>query len=1095
MTLDSPREESTLRTVETSAYEFYGEIASGGLGKVVRARDTRLGREVAVKGLLRDDGDHRERFLREALLTARLQHPSIVPLYEAGYWPTGEPFYAMKLVAGKPLQYAFAENKTLARRLALLSHLIDAAEAMAYSHSKGIIHRDLKPANVLVGEFGETVVIDWGLAKDLAEDSADKAPHGLPSADPYREPAAGGGLTVEGTVLGTPAYMPPEQAAAQPVDQRADVYSLGAMLYHLLAGDSPYTGRSSREILLQVAAHPPRPLAEVQPGVPRDLLAIVAKAMQRAPADRYPTAGELADDLKKFQTGQLVGAHEYSPGERLLRFVRRHLQVVAVATVALVIIVAGTAFSFRRILAGQHLAQDRADELALISARSMLDSDPDAALAILRGISPRFARWGAVRILAADALARPRARVFTGARTSLGWLSAAVDLSPDGRTLAFADLSDQVWRVDVDSGERTLLGRHDAPVLEVRFSPDGHWLASSSIDSTVWLWPTAGGAGRRFGRSGEGPRQDHYPIGFSSDSTLLAYAAVGTLATVVTVADGAVQHVYPSEELAELVFAPGGALAGRSTDSVLHIWSPTGESSWTTPIGPGVTHMRFSPDGKVVVSGNVGEPGLTFLDVQTGARVTTVVDGVGALAGSFSPDGHRFAYAGADNLVRLADLATGRSIVRGVHDGEALLVVFTGDGKSLVSAGADMTVRLWDVASGASRRLPQHHNLVLAEKLSADSRRLLTVDADGVMHVTQLVPEERLSVAGVDPEPTLSSSLVSRAPGMLFSTDGRISVYRGRGATVRVLTVAGGRAETLDGATTGLALSSDGHRLAGIASSGGIYLWDLTAAVPTRRELGVAAGVVHAIDFDPRGEHLVAAGEDGQVIVYDTTTLAGTALGRHDGKALRVAFSPDGERVVSGGTDARLRLWSVASRAPIATLGCGGAWPWMVRFPRPDEVLWAAGDSGALWTPSTGAEVRFVHPPLVHGVALARDASILVTAGDDDNVNLWNAATGERLRILRGLGDGVADVALSPDGQVVVAAAADGTVRLWDAATGESRTLAGHTGLVYQVAFSPDGNTVASASRDGTVRLWDDSLARAPEELAAFLATQPMRAP
>ncbi len=141
---------------------------------MLRASDTRLNRPVAIKELLGSAGEvAEERFVREALLTARLQHPSIVPLYEAGRWPSGAPFYAMKLVTGRSLEDVIAESLTLPQRLALLPHVLAAAEAMAYAHSERIIHRDLKPANVLVGAFGETVVIDWGLAKDLAAPEVD----------------------------------------------------------------------------------------------------------------------------------------------------------------------------------------------------------------------------------------------------------------------------------------------------------------------------------------------------------------------------------------------------------------------------------------------------------------------------------------------------------------------------------------------------------------------------------------------------------------------------------------------------------------------------------------------------------------------------------------------------------------------------------------------------------------------------------------------------------------------------------------------------------------------------------------------------------
>ncbi len=149
-------------------YEFLGEHGRGGLGRVSRAHDRELGRDVAIKELLSRGTANEVRFLREVLITARLEHPGIVPIHEAGRWSDGTPFYAMKLVAGRRLRELLAERTTVAERIGLLHHVIAVADAIAYAHGRNIIHRDLKPANVIVGDFGETIVIDWGLAKDLS---------------------------------------------------------------------------------------------------------------------------------------------------------------------------------------------------------------------------------------------------------------------------------------------------------------------------------------------------------------------------------------------------------------------------------------------------------------------------------------------------------------------------------------------------------------------------------------------------------------------------------------------------------------------------------------------------------------------------------------------------------------------------------------------------------------------------------------------------------------------------------------------------------------------------------------------------------------
>jgi serine/threonine protein kinase len=298
-------------------YVMEREIAQGGMGRVFVGHDRRLGREVAVKVLLDGDPIAARRFEREARVAARLQHPGIVTVYDAGFWPTGEPYLVMKHVLGQSLDRVITDAESLDDRLALLPHLIAVADALAYAHDQGIVHRDLKPSNVVVGAFGETVVIDWGLAKDLRAGEADEP-------RPDRAPAASD-LTVDGAVLGTPDYMAPEQAAGGPVDVRADVYALGAMLYQSLTGTPPERQRAPAAALLAL-----------EPRAPADLVAIAAKALASDPQQRYPSAFDLAEDLKRFQTGQLVAAHRYSVAARVRRFAVRHPAVTLAGLVAVV---------------------------------------------------------------------------------------------------------------------------------------------------------------------------------------------------------------------------------------------------------------------------------------------------------------------------------------------------------------------------------------------------------------------------------------------------------------------------------------------------------------------------------------------------------------------------------------------------------------------------------------------------------------------------------------------------------------------------------------------------------------------------------------
>jgi eukaryotic-like serine/threonine-protein kinase len=318
--------EHELPIVSPSHYEMLGEFARGGLGRILRARDRRSGRIVAIKEMLGPSEDVALRFVREAKVTANLQHPAVVPVYELGRWPSGEPFYAMKLVAGRSLQDAIAAAPKLSSRLALLASIAAVADALAYAHGQGIVHRDLKPANILVGEFGETVVIDWGLAKHV-RDASD------PGASVDDSATLAENRTVAGAVVGTPYYMPPERANGENVDERSDVYAIGAMLYQVLGGAPPFSDHKPRtvaELLTLVTDSTPTALATLVSDAPRELVTIANKAMAKLPADRYPSARELADELRRYMTGQLVRAHHYDWRALVHRWVRRHRAAVTV---------------------------------------------------------------------------------------------------------------------------------------------------------------------------------------------------------------------------------------------------------------------------------------------------------------------------------------------------------------------------------------------------------------------------------------------------------------------------------------------------------------------------------------------------------------------------------------------------------------------------------------------------------------------------------------------------------------------------------------------------------------------------------------------
>jgi tetratricopeptide (TPR) repeat protein/tRNA A-37 threonylcarbamoyl transferase component Bud32 len=327
--------------------------AMGGIGRVWVARDADLNRDVALKELRPERAGSTAaatRFLREAQVTGQLEHPGVVPVYElARRTEDGQPFYAMRFVHGRTLTDAVRAyhrkrqqgEHTPVEWLALLNALVAVCDAVAYAHSRGVVHRDLKGQNVALGDYGEVVVLDWGFAK-LAGDRGIE-----PEAQPVIVNAAGEvDATVQGQVVGTPAYMAPEQAEGRldRIDRRTDVYGLGAMMYEVLTGRAPFTGASTEEVLQRIRVDEPERPRKVAGGVPAALEAVCLKALAKRPEDRYATAGELGQEVRRWLADEPVKAWREPLRVRSGRWVRRHKPAVAaLAAAALVALLLGGA--------------------------------------------------------------------------------------------------------------------------------------------------------------------------------------------------------------------------------------------------------------------------------------------------------------------------------------------------------------------------------------------------------------------------------------------------------------------------------------------------------------------------------------------------------------------------------------------------------------------------------------------------------------------------------------------------------------------------------------------------------------------------------
>ena len=1054
--------------VEAGRFELLDELARGGLGRVFRARDPRTGRIVAIKEVLRPQQEIILRFAREALVTANLQHPSIVPVYEVGRWPSGEPFYAMKLVEGRTLDALIGEAKTQVQRLALLAHVIDVAEALAYAHGEHVIHRDLKPANVLVGSYGETVVIDWGLAKNLATGEEIEA---LPVASTIPPES---GETIAGSVLGTPAYMPPEQAIGDKVDERADVYAIGAILYHALSGVRPFAQAKTLDELLElVVREKPAPLAELAPELPPELVAIVEHAMARDPAQRYPTAQGIAKDLRDFQAGKLVGAHEYTTWQLIRRWVGQHKAVVATAAIALGVLIVVGALGVWRITNERDEAQRQ---------RGIAQTEREEARDARALAEKRFTE--SLQELARQALiAGDIAKALPLAAGALG----GHDRAQSGGVFAEPHRTPVPLRViaaQARASYAALVSVVPSPSYGVATgaAANDRFFTSSGGDETIRAWDMTND--RELWRKKGG-----YMLTASRDGVHLLTATNAGEVIVFAAADGtevARWKLTSTDDVAtSLVWSPDNVHFAAATDAG-KIWLGALGGGAPRPLDGHATKvivLEFSPDGSTLGSAADASNVVAVHDGRTGdvrMRITATngeVSGLGWLDADHLVIGDRGSARSYDLRTRTVDMT--------LDHGAWVYGILVGGPPAkrwILTYGDGTTARLWDLATRTKIADLTGHNLAIEFAISVGDW-LVTKDELGNGFVwdprtgerVQILPRDTV-VMGVD---VVGDRLVvfgeTRQEVWTFPPiSGLVAAIRRideHTARIRQLVFQGNGvlwSSSNDGTVHRTVLDGSPSRVFGTAG----YTERIRSRTDSDAKKPPYAHGMRSLEVSPDGETVVTTNEDGSLVAWDVATAKPrTKFEGHTGRVRDIAFTADRGTMYSVG-DSTVRRWDVATgkQTAVADLGVTG---WDVAV-FPDGTVATLGDESpaplALWTPLLEKKPVVLEPVFTHELVIAGDRLLVSTFSQVYQLDSTGSikANAPQPKVF------TTSIAMGPKGPTwFVAGDPRGDIVLHDWETAATiRSWTAGDGIVTNVAFSPRGELVASIS-DNRVRIWD----------------------